>query len=141
MCEVEVDPDTGQVFITKTVHVNDVGCVISPEGVAGQQIGGGYWGVGESVMEESVYDPQSGLKLNDSLLGYDLMLMNDIPSMDCAAVETHQGAGAYGLTGCGENIGAMGYTITHQAVFNAIGKWVGTCPTTPWTVLKAMGKV
>jgi len=140
VCEVEVDPETGKVYVTKVVNVNDIGYCVIPAGVSGQQFGGAYMGVGTSNQEETVYDPQTAIKLNDSLLGYNIMVLNDIAAFDCRYVETQQGFGAYGLSGIGENIGAEMYNATYAAVHNAIGVWLPDMPSTPDRVLKALGK-
>ncbi len=141
MVEVEVDPDTGQVFITKVVNVNDIGLAINPDNLYGQQYGGSYMGLGTSNMEEVLYCPQTGVKLNDDMVGYPISLLNDIGPIDCNLVETRQGYGAYGSGGIGENVTACTYNATYDAVHNAIGKWLDTMPSTPDRVLKALGKI
>jgi len=140
MIEVEVDPDTGQVFVVKSVCVNDVGKVINPDTCNGQQYGGAGMAIGSSAFEEVIYDAATGLALNNNLFGYKLTLMNDYAFPDCYLIETQQGYSAYGLLGIGENIGAVMVDCTVSAVYNAIGKWVDSWPTTPDVVLKALGK-
>jgi len=141
MVEVEVDPDTGQVYITKVVNVNDVGKALTPDSLNGQQYGGSYMGLGTANMEEVYYDPMTGVKMNDDLEGYHIALMNDIGPVDCNLVETRQGYGAYGTCGIGENIAATLYYGVADAIYNAIGKWVDVQPSTPDRVLKALGKI
>jgi len=140
MLEVEVDPDTGMVYPTKVVCVNDVGMAINPDQVNAQQYGGAYMGIGSSLFEEVYYDTLTGQKLNDNLVGYPITLMNDIGPIDCGIVETGMGYGAYGVVGIGENIGANTYNLTWGAVQNAIGKFLPVMPSTPDRVLQALGK-
>jgi CO/xanthine dehydrogenase Mo-binding subunit len=140
MLEVEVDPDTGKVYVTKVVCVNDLGKAMNPDTVNGQQYGGAGMGIGTSCFEEVIYDQQTGLKLNNNLLGYELTLMNDYAMPECIIVETQQGFGAYGTCGMGEDVGGTMIDCTMQAIFNATGKWVSEWPTTPNIVLKALGK-
>jgi CO/xanthine dehydrogenase Mo-binding subunit len=140
MVEVEVDPDTGMVYLTNAVAVNDVGKVISPEGVRGQQVGGLYTGLSNSNTEEVFYDPLTGVKLNDSLISYPLPLYDTIGTTDYYQVETQNGYGAYGLLGVGENIHAVVFSVTQQAVYNALGIWPDVMPTTPDKILKLLGK-
>jgi CO/xanthine dehydrogenase Mo-binding subunit len=137
--EVEVDPDTGKCDVKKVVVVNDVGKVINPDSCNGQQYGGTYMGIGRSNTEAIYYDPQTGIKLNDNLLGYEVPVLNDCGVIDCHLVETGQGYGAYGSVWIGESAGAIVSPLTAAAIYNAIGKWVDL-PTTPNKVLKALGK-
>jgi CO/xanthine dehydrogenase Mo-binding subunit len=141
MAEVEVDPETGMVYVTKVVNVNDLGKAINPDNVNGQQYGGSYMGVGEDMAEEVYYDYHTGVKLNDNYIGYPIALMNDIGPIDCHIVETRQSYGAYGMNGIGESIGACTYSLIAPAVHNAIGKWVTEHPFTPDRILKALGKI
>ena len=138
--EVEVDPETGKVDITDVVLVNDVGKVMSPVGVEGQQSGGIAMGLGYSGTEEVIYDPATGVKLNNNLIDYLVPAMNDIPSIKCFAVETGLGYGAYGTFGIGENVTAASCQLTGSAVYNAIGVRIDEFPITPDKILKALGK-
>jgi CO/xanthine dehydrogenase Mo-binding subunit len=138
--EVEVDPETGKVEVKKVVVVNDVGKVIDPDGCNGQQYGGSYMGVGRGLSEAFYYDPQTGVKLNDNLLDYKPLLMNDLGPVDCRLLETGLSYGPYGATGIGESSAAAGTSLQAPAVYNAIGKWIDL-PITPDKVLKALGKI
>ncbi|MDD5402365.1 MAG: molybdopterin-dependent oxidoreductase [Dehalococcoidales bacterium] len=139
--EVEVNPDTGQVFVTNVATVYDGGTVINPDSFEGQQYGGMYMGYGRSNAEEVIYDYGTGRRLNDNLIGYPVYLMNDVGSMDCRYIETKLGWGPYGACGCSEAPAATpGGGATNVAIYNAIGKWVNHFPTTPDQVLKALGK-
>jgi len=138
--EVEVDPETGDVDVKKLVIVNDVGRVINPHGVAGQQYGGGFMGLGRAMTEEIIYDPLTGVKLNDDLVQYYVLSMGDIFPLDCIAVETKLGYGAYGNLGIGENPNCLVRGVLRAAIYNAIGKWINEDPITPDKILKALGK-
>jgi CO/xanthine dehydrogenase Mo-binding subunit len=143
--EVEVDVETGQVFVTNVVCVNDMGKILNPDTCKGQQYGGAYMGVGRSNTEAIYYDPATGRKLNDNNIGYCIALMNDIKKPpnenDCHLIETSQGYGAYGVVGIGEDIGAIMTSCTPPAIYNAVGIWLEDLPTTPDKVLKALGKI
>ena len=78
--EVEVDTETGEVFVTRVVNVNDVGKAISPETVEGQMYGGTYMGLGRALTEELVWDPATGVMLNRNLLDYKYATMLDYPA-------------------------------------------------------------
>jgi aerobic carbon-monoxide dehydrogenase large subunit len=70
VCEVEVDPDTGMVALVTYAIVDDVGTVINPVTLKGQIHGGVAQGVGQALMEEVVYDPESGQLLTASFMDY-----------------------------------------------------------------------
>ncbi len=139
--EVEVDPETGMVDVTRIVCVNDVGHLFNPEGAYAQQYGGAVMGLGRSGTEEHIFCPKTGVALNYDLIGYSIGAMNDYPDVDCLINESHLGYAAYGAYGIGENVGASMAGITVSAIYNATGKWVLDYPTTPDRVLKALGKI
>jgi len=138
--EVNVDMETGQVFVTKVVNVNDVGKVVSWEGCEAQQYGGTYMGVGRGLFEEIVHDPVTGVMLNGNLLDYKITTMNDIGPIETKLVESGMGYGPYGVVGIGEDIATVVPALLGPAVHNAIGVWIDDFPITPDVVLKALGK-
>lgn len=139
--EVEVDTDTGKVYVTKLVNVNDIGKAINPDALYGQQYGGSYMGVGLSIQDRIIYDPTTGVMLTDNLIEYKWPTFQDIGAdMKQVLVETELGHGIYGATGIGENVGACTSMLTYMAIHNATGVWVDQLPTTPDVVLKALGK-
>ena len=139
--EVEVDPETGEVIVTKVVNVNDVGKAINPLSCHGQQYGGTYMGVGRGLTEEVIYDPVTGVMLNGNLLDYKISTILDIDGpIDTILVETGMGYGPYGVVGIGEDIGTVVPALLGPAVFNALGVWIDDFPITPDRILKALGK-
>jgi carbon-monoxide dehydrogenase large subunit len=72
VCEVEIDPDTGEVEIVAYASVNDIGRVVSPVIVQGQVEGGAVQGIGQALSEQVVYDPSSGQLLTASFMDYAL---------------------------------------------------------------------
>ena len=139
--EIEVDTDTGEVAINKLVTVNDVGKIVDPDGCNAQQYGGAFMGIGFGLTEEVVHDPTSGVNLNDDLINYKWLTMNDLPNIDCHLLEGGLGPGPYGMSGIGENISSSTHTLMNAAIYNAIGKFVDDFPATPWKILKALGKI
>jgi carbon-monoxide dehydrogenase large subunit len=71
-CEVEVDPDTGEVEVVAYSSVNDVGRVVNPTIVVGQLDGGAVQGLGQALCEQMVYDRETGQLLTGSLSDYAL---------------------------------------------------------------------
>ena len=139
--EVEVDTETGEIFVTNVVNVNDVGKVVSPETCAGQQYGGTYMGVGRALWEEVVHDPATGVMLNGNLLDYKIATIGDCGPIDTHLVETRQGYGPYGVVGIGEDIATVVPALLSPAVYNAIGVWIYDFPITPDKILRAFGKI
>jgi carbon-monoxide dehydrogenase large subunit len=70
ICEVEIDPDTGEIAIASYVSANDAGRVVNPLIVEGQIAGGAAQGLGQALFEEVVYDPESGQPLSASFMDY-----------------------------------------------------------------------
>jgi len=138
--EVEVDPDTGEIETKKVVIARDCGRVFNPDS-CDQQLYGVYQGLGRSSTEVVYHDPRTGIKLNDNLIDYPQLTMNDIQSVDIKKIETGLGYGPYGMIGLGESAACCTMTITGPAIYNAIGKYVDSFPTTPDKVLKALGKL
>ena len=70
ICEVEVNPSTGEAQVVSYTSVNDVGRVVNPMIVEGQLDGGAIQGMGQALLEELVYDPESGQLVAGSLMDY-----------------------------------------------------------------------
>lgn len=116
ICEVEVDPETGEVRIDRFVAVDDFGNIINPMIVEGQVHGGLGQGIGQALLEGCVYD-DSGQLLTGSYMDYAMPRADDLPSF---TVETAKGTpcthNPLGVKGCGE-AGAIG---SPPALINAI---------------------
>lgn len=115
-CEVEVDPETGEVDVVGFWAADDFGVVINPLIVAGQQHGGVCQGIGQALMEHTVYD-DTGQLLSGSYMDYAMPRSTDLPSFvvdhSCVTPCEHNPLGA---KGCGE-AGAIG---APPAVVNAV---------------------
>jgi carbon-monoxide dehydrogenase large subunit len=72
VCEVEIDPDTGEVQVVAYASVNDIGRVVSPTIVQGQIEGGAVQGIGQALCERVVYDGETGQALTGTLMDYAL---------------------------------------------------------------------
>ena len=116
ICELEVDPDTGAVAITRYSVVDDFGAAINPRLIAGQVHGGVVQGIGQALHEHTVYDGDSGQLLTGSLMDYALPHADDIPDLDFAMRNVPCTTNPLGLKGAGE-AGAIG---APPAVMNAL---------------------
>ncbi|MES3150804.1 xanthine dehydrogenase family protein molybdopterin-binding subunit [Sphingomonas faeni] len=70
ICEVEVDPETGQIHIDRYTVVDDVGRVLNPMICEGQIVGGIAQGLGQALLEQVAYDPESGQLISGSFSDY-----------------------------------------------------------------------
>ena len=117
VCEVEIDPDTGVTQIVRYTTMDDVGRVINPLIVAGQVHGGIAQAVGQALMENTHYDPETGQLITGSLQDYCLPRADDLPSFDTNTDETTPcKINPLGAKGVGE-LGTVGGTPT---VMNAV---------------------
>ncbi len=98
-------------------------------------------GIGWGLNEEVIKDPTTGINLNDNLIDYRWLTMNDIGPIDYHLVEGGLGLGPYGTSGIGECVGASSHGVMMNAIYNAIGKHVDDFPATPQKILKALGKI
>src|SRR4030095_12721167 len=79
-CELEIEPDTGNVSITRYVVVDDFGFTLNPLLLAGQVHGGAAQGIGPALIEQTIYDESSGQLLTASLMDYALPRADDVPA-------------------------------------------------------------
>ena len=116
VAEVEVDPETGQVALVAYAAVDDFGTVVNPMLTIGQVQGGVAQGVGQAMLERTVYDPASGQLLTGSFMDYTLPRAADLPGLDIQLNGVPTGANPLGVKGAGQ-AGAM---AAPQAVIAAI---------------------
>jgi carbon-monoxide dehydrogenase large subunit len=106
IAEVEVDPDTGRVTLDRYHGVDDYGTLINPMLTLGQVHGGLAQGIGQAMLEHTVYDPESGQLLSGSLMDYALPSSSDLPDLNITLSGTPTNANPLGVKGAGQ-AGAM----------------------------------
>ncbi len=116
ICEVEIDPSTGVTRVDRFTAVDDFGTIINPMIVEGQVHGGLVQGIGQALMENCVYDPESGQLLTGSFQDYAMPRADDFPEFKLGHVCTPCTHNPLGTKGCGE-AGAIG---SPPAVINAV---------------------
>ena len=116
LCEVEIDPDTGEVQLANYAVVDDVGTVINPLTLKGQVHGGIVQGVSQILMERVVYDPESGQLITGSFMDYAMPRATDICPMEVGSNPVPTKLTPLGVKGAGEagTVGAL------AAAMNAI---------------------
>jgi carbon-monoxide dehydrogenase large subunit len=120
VCEVEIDPDTGAVEIVSYVIVDDVGTVINPVTLKGQIHGGVAQGVGQALMEQVVYDRESGQLLTASFMDYAMPRGDTLPDMHIESHPVPTKLNPMGAKGAGEagTVGAL--PVVMNAVVDAL---------------------
>jgi carbon-monoxide dehydrogenase large subunit len=116
IAEVEIDPDTGATAILSYVVVDDFGATLNPLLLAGQVHGGAVQGIGQALMEDTVYDPASGQLLSASFMDYAMPRAGDAPSFVFETRNVPCKNNPLGVKGAGE-AGAIG---SCPALINAI---------------------
>ncbi len=115
VAEVEIDPETGVVAIVNYIMVNDFGVMINPMLVEGQAHGGIVQGIGQALMEMTVYD-SDGQFLTGSYMDYALPRATDAPMFGFASHPVPAKTNILGVKGCGE----AGCAGSLPAVMNAV---------------------
>ncbi len=115
--EVKVDPDLGQMRVTRVVGAFAAGRIINPRLVRSQLCGGMIWGVSFALYEHAVMDARSGRPMNPNLAEYHIPVNADVPSVEAILVEERDPhVNALGIKGVGE----IGVTGSAGAVANAV---------------------
>jgi len=142
ICEVEVDPETGNTEIVAWTAVDDFGVVINPMIVEGQIHGGVAQGVGQALCEGAIYD-KDGQLITGSLMDYCMPRADHLPSLKVGTTVTKCPSNPLGIKGCGE----AGAIASPAAVINAITDAIDTeliaMPATPaavWAALQKSGR-
>src|SRR5689334_7479244 len=116
VCEVEIDPDTGAVAVVNFSACDDFGNIVNPMIVGGQVHGGLAQGIGQALLEQRVYDAESGQLLTGSYMDYAMPRADDVPSFKVGTKVTPCTHNPLGAKGCGE-AGAIG---APAALMNAV---------------------
>jgi carbon-monoxide dehydrogenase large subunit len=142
VCEVEIDPDTGEVSLERIASCDDIGRIINHPIVEGQVHGGIAQGAGQALFEQARYEPESGQLLSGSLMDYCVPRADQFPPMRATFDESIPcKTNLLGVKGCGE-LGTIGAApaVVH-AVLDALherGVLHLEMPLTPEKVWRAL---
>ena len=143
VAEVEIDPETGACELLRYTAVDDYGRLINPMLTEGQVQGGVAQGIGQAMMEHTVYDPASGQLLSGSLMDYALPRADDFPAFDIELIERPTMANPLGVKGSGQ-AGCIGAPQTIMAaILDALrpaGVSALDMPATPARIWEALAK-
>jgi carbon-monoxide dehydrogenase large subunit len=141
ICEVEIDPQTGETEVVSFTAIDDVGTIINPMIVHGQIEGGVVQGIGQAMTEQAVYG-DDGQLLTGSFMDYTMPRADNVPYIVSDFTVTPCPDNPLGVKGCGE-IGTIGAPPAFiNAVTDAIGVKDITMPATPqkiWMALQQSG--
>jgi carbon-monoxide dehydrogenase large subunit len=115
ICQVEIDPDTGELAIVRYTIVEDCGRMLNPRVVEGQLHGATAQGLGGALMEEIVYG-EDGQNLSATLLDYAIPVAARMPSFEVEHLERPDPNTPLGMKGMAEG-GVMGAAA---AISNAV---------------------
>jgi carbon-monoxide dehydrogenase large subunit len=122
VCEVEIDPETGEVEVVRYSSVNDFGTVLNPMMVEGQLHGGVVQGMGQCFMESARYDEDAQL-LTGSFMDYALPRCTDFPApVTWQSHPVPSTTNPLGAKGCGEAGCAGALTSVMNAVVDALAE-------------------
>jgi len=141
ICEIEVDKDTGQIDIKKYTVVDDFGQIINPNMLAGQVHGGIAQGLGQAILENTVYDNDNGQLLSGSFMDYAIPRAEDLINIDIHWNMVPCVTNLLEIKGAGE-AGAIGAPpAIINALVNALNIEHIDMPATPNKVWKEIQKI
>jgi carbon-monoxide dehydrogenase large subunit len=141
ICEVEIDPSTGGVELTRYASIDDVGRCINPLIVHGQTHGAIAQGVGQAMFEQIFVDPDSGQPLTGSLMDYGMPRSDTVPPFRTEIAEVLSPTNPLGIKAGGEGgtTGALAAVVS--AILDALreaGVRDIAIPVTPYAIWKAI---
>jgi aerobic carbon-monoxide dehydrogenase large subunit len=145
VAELEIDPETGSVTLDRYTAVDDFGTLINPLLTVGQVQGGVAQGIGQALLERTVYDPESGQMLSGSFMDYQLPRAVDLPDLDITLTGVPTAANPLGVKGAGQAGAIAAPQTIISAVLDALAPLGVThidMPATPervWRAIQAAG--
>ena len=143
MCEVEIDPETGALEITRYSTVDDVGRCINPLIVHGQTHGGIAQGVGQALWEQCFIDPESGQPLSGSFMDYGMPRFDNLPSFKTQIAEVLSPTNPFGVKAGGEGGTTPAPAVIMSAIEDALAEFGPVdidMPATPGKIWAAIQK-
>ena len=146
VCEIEIDPDTGEIGIVDYSVVDDVGTVLNPLLLKGQIHGGVAQGLGQAVMERIVFDRSSGQNLSGSFMDYAMPRADDMCGFKVEANPVPTATNPLGVKGAGEagTVGAL--PAVTSAIVDALAPLgietidMPASPETVWRAIQGAGR-
>jgi carbon-monoxide dehydrogenase large subunit len=140
-CEIEIDPETGGLEITRYASVDDVGRCINPLIVHGQTHGAIAQGIGQALWEQCYVDPDSGQPLVGSLMDYGMPRSDRLPNFVTEIAEVLSPTNPLGIKAGGEGGTTAAPAVIVSAVVDALSAYGVrdiTMPATPYVIWQAI---
>jgi xanthine dehydrogenase molybdenum-binding subunit len=128
---VEVDMATGKVEVLEIYNVHDAGRLINPQLAEAQVHGGVTMGLGYALIEQLLFDPQTGKPLNNNFRDYKVMTAMDTPEIGVGFVETDEPTSPYGNKALGEPPAISPAPAIRNAILDATGVKINELPMKP----------
>jgi aerobic carbon-monoxide dehydrogenase large subunit len=141
VCEVEIDPDTGALALTRYTSVDDVGRCINPLIVHGQTHGAIAQGVGQALWEHCTLDPTSGQPLAGSFMDYAIPRADTLPAFRSEIAEVLSPTNPLGIKAGGEGGTTAALAVVVSAIVDALRPYGVndiTMPATPYKIWRAI---
>ena len=141
VCEVEIDPETGVVEVVDWTAVDDVGRAINPMTLDGQTHGGVMQGLGQALMENCAYNPDTGQMIGATFLDYALPRADTAPPFRTALLEVPTPSNPLGVKPGSEGGTAVAPAVIANAIVDALADYGVThidLPATPERIWRAM---
>jgi len=141
VCEVEVDPESGQVAIVAWTGVDEVGLAVNPLVLHGQAHGSVAQGIGQALCEAVTYDPHSAQLLSASFMDYALPRADTLPSFTTRLLEVPASSHPLGIRPGGEGGTTPALGLVVNAIVHALAQYGVTdvaMPATPERVWQAI---
>ena len=143
VCEVEVDPETGEVRIVSWTGVDDVGRAVNPMILHGQAQGAIVQGVGQALLEAIRYTPEDGQLVTGSFMDYAMPRADTVPPLRTLLSEVPASSHPHGIRPGGEGGTTPALGLVVNAVCHALkdfGVRHVEMPLTPERVWRAIGE-
>jgi carbon-monoxide dehydrogenase large subunit len=140
-CELEVDPDTGDIRITRYASVDDVGRCINPLIVHGQTHGAIAQGIGQAMWERCYIEPDSGQPLIGSFMDYGMPRADTLPPFKTEIAEVLSPTNPLGIKAGGEGGTTAAPAVIVSAIVDALrdyGVRDIKMPATPYSIWKTI---
>jgi carbon-monoxide dehydrogenase large subunit len=141
ICEVEIDPETGAVMLDRYTVVDDIGTVVNPLLARGQIQGGVAQGAGQALLEDVVYEKDSGQLVTGSLIDYAIPRADTLPAIAVDFSPVPSASNPLGIKGVGEGGTVAATPTVMNAIVDALaplGVSDVPMPATPERVWRAM---
>ena len=143
VCEVEIDPETGETRVESLAAVDDVGRAVNPMILHGQTHGGAAMGIGQSLMEKIHYDLESGQLLTGSFMDYPMPRARNLPFFRVGVSEVPSPSNPLGIRAGGEGGTTPVLGVVVNAMVDALAEFGVThleMPVTPQSIWSVINK-